>query len=73
MMLKLIDINCSYELSRGNAVFFCLGDSVDGLGPLDADVGRGVARGLWPERADGAGHEDLEVVLLRQLHHVVQS
>ena len=42
------------------------------LGSLDADVGRGVARGLGSEGADGARHEDLEVVLLRQLHHVVQ-
>ena len=50
----------------------CLGDAVYGLGPLDADVGRGVAGRLWPEGANGAGHEDLEVVLLRELHHVVQ-
>ena len=49
-----------------------LGDAVDGLGPLDADVGRGVARGLGPEGADGRRHEDLQVVLLRKLHHVVQ-
>ena len=50
-----------------------LGHAVDGLGPLHAQVGRGVARGLRPEGADGAGHEDAEVVLLGELHHVVQA
>ena len=67
----IFSVSVIIALSRGNARL-CLGDSVDGLGPLDADVGRGVAGRLWPEGADGAGHEDLEVVLLRQLHHVVQ-
>ena len=50
-----------------------LGDAVDGLGPLHAQVGRRVARGLGPEGADGAGHEDAQVVLLRKLHHIVQA
>ena len=50
-----------------------LGHAVYGLRSLNAQVGRWVPGGLWTEGSDGAWHEELQVVLLGQLHHVVKA
>jgi hypothetical protein len=39
-----------------------LAHTIDGLGPLDGDVGCGVARRLGTERANRARYKDLELV-----------
>lgn len=50
-----------------------LGHAVDGPWPLDGEVGRRVPGGVGPEGADGGWDEHPQVVLLAQLHHVVQA
>ncbi|KAG7258219.1 hypothetical protein CRUP_036168, partial [Coryphaenoides rupestris] len=50
-----------------------LGDAVDGAGPLDAEVGGGVARGGGAEGADGAGDEQTQAVLRGDVQDVVKT
>lgn len=50
-----------------------LGHAVDCPWPLDGEVGRRVPGGVGPESADGRRDEHPQVVLLAQLHHVVQA
>ena len=50
-----------------------LGDSVDGPGPLDGNIGRRIPGRVGTEGPDGAGNEQAQLVLFRQLHDVVKS
>ena len=50
-----------------------LADAVDGFWPLNGQVRCGVAGRGRSESSDGARYENLQLILLRKLHHVVKT
>lgn len=50
-----------------------LGDAVDGTRSLHAQIWSGVPGGGGPERADGAGDEETQTVLGRDVQDVVEA
>lgn len=60
-----------FRCKREASAFPYLADTIDGLWALNGEVWGRVAWRGRSERANGAGHEKLQLVLLSQLHNVV--